>query len=263
MHRLSGEVASTDNAAMARRDRRDVHGCFDVAFSTPQRPHAKDRRSLSAGTAAKTRRGAARLRRHPLLPNAERRVPLPGHRCAIARFVDCARRRESTPTDLRADRGDPRRIQSRRHQTVKNLSSHHREDVADRRVDSVDVRRSLRRARRRVRSHVEGQSARRAFDHGAGICLWALARLQLGTSFSGEARATALVTTGLYSKIRNPIYVFGGIFLVGLFTFIDPYLLLLLLVIVPVQIVRLRKEAAVLEAAFGDAYRDYKRQTWF
>lgn len=94
--------------------------------------------------------------------------------------------------------------------------------------------------------------------------LWALARLQLGMSFSGDARATALVTTGLYSKIRNPIYVFGGIFLVGLFVFVgNPYLLLLLLVIVPVQLARLRKEAAVLEAAFGDAYRAYKRQTWF
>lgn len=42
------------------------------------------------------------------------------------------------------------------------------------------------------------------------FCLWALARLQAGMSFSGKARATALVTTGLYSKIRNPIYVFGG-----------------------------------------------------
>lgn len=93
--------------------------------------------------------------------------------------------------------------------------------------------------------------------------LWALAHLQLGMSFSGEARATALVTTGLYAKIRNPIYVFGGLFLVGLFVFINPYLLLALLLIVPVQVARLRKEAAVLEAAFGDAYRTYKRRTWF
>jgi protein-S-isoprenylcysteine O-methyltransferase Ste14 len=94
--------------------------------------------------------------------------------------------------------------------------------------------------------------------------LWALARLQLGMSFSGEARATALVTHGLYSKIRNPIYVFGGAFIAGLFTFIgNPYLALLFLIIIPIQFARLRREESVLEVAFGDAYRAYKRQTWF
>jgi protein-S-isoprenylcysteine O-methyltransferase Ste14 len=30
-----------------------------------------------------------------------------------------------------------------------------------------------------------------------------------------------------------------------------------------VQMLRARREARVLEAAFGDAYRDYRRQTWF
>lgn len=94
--------------------------------------------------------------------------------------------------------------------------------------------------------------------------LWALARLQLGMSFSGEPRATALVTRGLYAKIRNPIYVFGGIFIAGLFTFIgNPYVWLLFLLIIPMQLMRLRREASVLDAAFGDAYRAYKRQTWF
>jgi protein-S-isoprenylcysteine O-methyltransferase Ste14 len=29
------------------------------------------------------------------------------------------------------------------------------------------------------------------------------------------------------------------------------------------QIVRARREAAVLEAAFGEEYRRYRRQTWF
>jgi protein-S-isoprenylcysteine O-methyltransferase Ste14 len=30
-----------------------------------------------------------------------------------------------------------------------------------------------------------------------------------------------------------------------------------------VQTLRARREAQVLEAAFGDAYRDYRRKTWF
>jgi protein-S-isoprenylcysteine O-methyltransferase Ste14 len=94
--------------------------------------------------------------------------------------------------------------------------------------------------------------------------LWALAHFQLGLSFSGQAHATALVTHGLYSKIRNPIYVFGAAFIAGLIVFVGYYyLLLVFLIIIPVQIVRLRTEATVLEAAFGDAYRTYKSQTWF
>jgi protein-S-isoprenylcysteine O-methyltransferase Ste14 len=36
-----------------------------------------------------------------------------------------------------------------------------------------------------------------------------LAHWQLGASFSVSAKARALVTTGIYSKIRNPIYLFS------------------------------------------------------
>ena len=36
------------------------------------------------------------------------------------------------------------------------------------------------------------------------------ARLQLGKSFAITAKAHQLVTHGIYSKIRNPIYVFGS-----------------------------------------------------
>jgi len=94
------------------------------------------------------------------------------------------------------------------------------------------------------------------------LFLWGLARFQLRMSFSGEARATALVTHGLYARIRNPIYVFGSAFIAGLIVFVGYYyLLLVFVIIIPVQIIRLRREATVLEAAFGDAYRSYKRQT--
>ncbi len=62
-----------------------------------------------------------------------------------------------------------------------------------------------------------------------------VARWQLGRSFSVTPQARQLVTHGLYSKIRNPIYVFSGLI----------------------------KEAKVLEAKFGETYREYKAKTWF
>ena len=49
-----------------------------------------------------------------------------------------------------------------------------------------------------------------------GISFIAVARYQLGKSFSVKPEAHHLVTTGLYSKIRNPIYVFGVVMIVGL-----------------------------------------------
>ena len=95
----------------------------------------------------------------------------------------------------------------------------------------------------------------------AGI---AAARYQLGRSFSIKAEARELVTRGVYSKIRNPIYVFGVVMVSGIVLVLHrPMLWLLLPVIIPLQTLRARREAAVLEAAFGDAYREYRRKTWF
>jgi protein-S-isoprenylcysteine O-methyltransferase Ste14 len=96
------------------------------------------------------------------------------------------------------------------------------------------------------------------------LCLWALARYQLGSSFSVRPEARQLVTHGLYARIRNPIYLFGWIFNAGLVLFFGrPLLVLLLLPLVPLQLVRVRREERVLDAAFGDTYRAYKRRTWF
>ena len=43
----------------------------------------------------------------------------------------------------------------------------------------------------------------------------------------------------------------------------QPKLLIAFVVLIPMQIIRARREAAVLEAKFGDAYREYRKQTWF
>src|SRR3989475_3461577 len=91
-----------------------------------------------------------------------------------------------------------------------------------------------------------------------------LARWQLGRSFSVTPQARQLVTHGLYSKIRNPIYVFSGLMLAGIVIALErPYALLFLLVLIPVQVLRANKEVKVLEAKFGETYREYKAKTWF
>jgi protein-S-isoprenylcysteine O-methyltransferase Ste14 len=91
-----------------------------------------------------------------------------------------------------------------------------------------------------------------------------VSRYTLGRSFSIAARATALVTTGIYSRVRNPIYVSGIVFIAGIFLMLrQPFLWLLTLIVIPMQIVRARREARILEATFGDTYREYRQRTWF
>jgi protein-S-isoprenylcysteine O-methyltransferase Ste14 len=97
-----------------------------------------------------------------------------------------------------------------------------------------------------------------------GIGGIATARYYLGKSFAIKPEAHQLVTRGIYSKIRNPIYVFGIVMLAGFVLVLHrPMLWLLVVAVIIMQTVRARREAKVLEAAFGDAYREYRRKTWF
>ena len=91
-----------------------------------------------------------------------------------------------------------------------------------------------------------------------------VARYQLGKSFSVSAQARQLVTRGLYSRIRNPIYVSSTVMILGLMiAYQKPLLLLVPLALVVLQAFRARRESQVLEQAFGDSYREYRKRTWF
>jgi protein-S-isoprenylcysteine O-methyltransferase Ste14 len=107
--------------------------------------------------------------------------------------------------------------------------------------------------------------------HWVGACvsvpaffLWMLARHQLGASFAVRAKAKKLVTHGLYSKIRNPIYVFGGLAFAGEFIALGWYIWTVVFVFINFgQYFRIRREEQVLTEAFGDEYRAYRDRTWF
>lgn len=105
----------------------------------------------------------------------------------------------------------------------------------------------------------------------AGACIAAIAlallltaRIQLGRSFSVTPQARKLVTTGLYSRLRNPIYLFSALFIAGVaIASGHPKLLWFLVFLGPLQLMRARKEERLLTEAFGDEYRQYRAQTWF
>jgi protein-S-isoprenylcysteine O-methyltransferase Ste14 len=94
--------------------------------------------------------------------------------------------------------------------------------------------------------------------------LWMLARHQIGASFAVRAEAKKLVTHGIYSKIRHPIYVFGGLAFAGEFVALGWYIWTAVYVLINFgQYFRIKREEQVLTEAFGDEYRAYKATTWF
>ena len=93
---------------------------------------------------------------------------------------------------------------------------------------------------------------------------WFLARWQLGASFSVPADARKLVTSGLYSKLRHPVYVFGSVGWFGaLMMLLGWRAVVIWLGIVVMEIARARREERVLVEAFGPEYAEYRSRTWF
>lgn len=96
------------------------------------------------------------------------------------------------------------------------------------------------------------------------LFLFALARIQLGSAFQASAAANQLITSGIYKKIRHPVYLFGLLFMLGLIILFQKYVLIIILVAMALmQLRRIKTEEQVLESTFGEQYRDYKKRTWF
>jgi protein-S-isoprenylcysteine O-methyltransferase Ste14 len=73
-----------------------------------------------------------------------------------------------------------------------------------------------------------------------------------------------LVTSGMYSKIRNPIYIFSLLAFTGVIRSLwEPEYFLILLIFLFMEMIRATKEKNVLHEKFGEEYKQYRKKTWF
>lgn len=110
------------------------------------------------------------------------------------------------------------------------------------------------------------------FDAGAGLTVLGLgfaiwARYHLGKYWSGTValrEGHELIRSGPYSRIRHPIYtgmlvaVFGGALAVGRYRALAGFVLVLL-----GFVWKSRREEHLLAGAFGDKFKEHRRQTGF
>lgn len=104
-----------------------------------------------------------------------------------------------------------------------------------------------------------------------GICLtcvsiifWIVARIQLGSAFSVEPRVRPLVCTGLYAKLRHPMYLFSFFATVGVLLMLQNfYLCVILPIMAIIQIGRAKSENMLLKNAYGSMYDEYVQRMWF
>jgi protein-S-isoprenylcysteine O-methyltransferase Ste14 len=79
-----------------------------------------------------------------------------------------------------------------------------------------------------------------------------------------RAQAKELVTHGLYSRIRHPVYLFGALGILGIILYAGRLeWLWVFAAVVPLQFFRIHKEEKLLSEKFGETYLEYKRKTWF
>jgi len=98
---------------------------------------------------------------------------------------------------------------------------------------------------------------------GAGLALIILANREFrsaGTHAEPWKASVALVTDGIFGWLRNPMYVGGTFFLVGLAILLasDWMLVMTVVFVVALHFGVVRREERYLEQKFGGAYRQYR-----
>jgi len=96
-----------------------------------------------------------------------------------------------------------------------------------------------------------------------GAAIWLAGRMSLGSAHATVPKVKALVTDGVYSKVRHPIYTGLQFMFWGLCLWFGSLIGLVasFAIVLPLSMWRARAEERMLERAFGKKYSDYKART--
>jgi protein-S-isoprenylcysteine O-methyltransferase Ste14 len=100
-----------------------------------------------------------------------------------------------------------------------------------------------------------------------GLLIWWSAKITLAENWDagyGKPKIKKLVTQGIYSKLRHPLYWGINLTLIGLcLIHLDIFLIIASIIIVIHFCWRMRVETNFLIKNLGKKYIDYKNKTWF
>jgi protein-S-isoprenylcysteine O-methyltransferase len=96
---------------------------------------------------------------------------------------------------------------------------------------------------------------------GATLAIWG--RMTLGQAFTSTLSPKGLVTTGIYSKLRHPMYTGGVLFFFGFGLLLQSVVGLVLtgLLVIPLIVYSAKVEEREMCEKFGDEYIDYRENT--
>ena len=96
-----------------------------------------------------------------------------------------------------------------------------------------------------------------------GITIWVIGKITLGEYFTTSVHPKGLVTKGIYSKIRHPMYYSGIVIYMGIALIFKSWLGLALagFLIVPMLFYFAKKEERLLYEKYKEKYSAYKEKT--
>ena len=97
-----------------------------------------------------------------------------------------------------------------------------------------------------------------------GLTFWWLGKITLSDAFGILPAPKKLITHGIYSKFRNPIYIGLSLTVIGWsFLIRNKWVFIFAFFIVVSSVVRAYLEDKELMRKFGELYKEYKKRTWF